>query len=64
VSIPPSYQQERHRGRPKLFKHVATVYMDDEMDAAIRGWAARSKVPFATALREVLQFGLDSLEGH
>lgn len=57
MTIPPTLA----RGRPRLFGHLFTVYADDEMDAAIRAYAQRSGVSVAAALRELLEFGLESL---
>lgn len=58
--IPPAF----HRGgpgRPRVFGHLFTATVDDEMDAAIRDYARRSGVSVAAALRELIEFGLESL---
>lgn len=59
--IPPSYQKRRV-GRPLCFGHHFTLYADDEMDAGIRAHAKRSGVTVAEALRELIEFGLESLK--
>lgn len=49
-------------GRPRTYGHSITVTVDDETDAAIRAYAQRGNVTLAEALRELLQYGLESLE--
>lgn len=48
--------------RPKLlYPHHFTVYLDDETDAAVRAYAAQTNTRLAVSLRELIEFGLDSL---
>jgi hypothetical protein len=47
-------------GRPRTYGHNITVTVDDETDAAIRRYAEAGNATLADALRELLQYGLES----
>lgn len=49
------------KGWKTLYKHLFTVALDDDADAAVRDYAKASGVPLATALRELIEFGLESV---
>lgn len=57
---PPSFRPGG-RGRPRAFSHTYSTYVDGEMDAAVRAYAKRSGVTIAAALRELLEYGLESV---
>lgn len=48
-------------GRPRTYGHSITVTVDDETDEAIRRYARDGKATLADALRELLQYGLESV---
>ena len=56
--VPPAFRPGGP-GRPRVFGHLFTATVDEEMDAAIRDYAGRSGVTIAAALRELLEFGLE-----
>jgi hypothetical protein len=56
--IPPAFQR---RGRPPVFGHLFTLTVDDETDAAIRDYARSSNNTVAAALRDLIEWGLESL---
>ena len=55
MTVPPS------RGKT-IYPHVFSVAVDDETDAAVRAYAERSGVKLATALRELIEYGLESCD--
>lgn len=61
MSIPPSRQA---KANPGLYPHHFTIYLDDESAGQVRAYAARSKVRLAVALRELIEFGLESVNDH
>lgn len=55
MTCPPSKQHN------KLYPHQYTIYLDDEDDAAVRRYAADNRMTIAASLRELLSYGVDSL---
>lgn len=56
MSIPPAFAAKK-----TTYRHLFTVAMDDEADAAVRAYAQRSGVKIATAIRELIEYGLESV---
>jgi hypothetical protein len=57
--IPPAFRPGGP-GRPRAFGHLFTASVDDEMDAAIRAYAQRNRCTLAEALRDLIEYGLES----
>ena len=59
MTVAPSKQHLR-----TIYPHLFTVALDSDADARVRLYAKHSGVKLATALRELIEYGLESINDH